>query len=241
MSEMLPVAILAGGQATRLRPLSETIPKALIDIHGEPFVAHQLRLLCDHGVRQVVLCLGFLGEQVSRVVGDGSAFGMQVQYSFDGSEPLGTAGAIKQALGLLPEAFFVLYGDSYLECDYEAVQIAFEAGRRLALMTVYRNEGHWEASNVEYDKGCILAYDKQVRTSRMRHIDYGLGVFHRSAFDAVPQDSFYDLAVLYREMLRRGQLAAHEVYQRFYEIGSPSGLEELRKYLANKATLKAQE
>lgn len=229
---MLPVAILAGGLATRLRPQTEEIPKALIDVNGEPFVAHQLRLLRAHGIDQVVLCIGYLGEQIAKVVGDGSQFGLQVAHAFDGPTLLGTAGAIKHALPILDESFFVLYGDSYLECDYQVVQTAFERAGKLALMTVYRNEGHWDTSNVELVDGRILAYSKRQRTRRMKHIDYGLGVFRQSAFAGVPEHSPYDLESLYRDMLQQDQLAAFEVSQRFYEIGSPAGLDALRRYLA---------
>jgi len=227
-----PVAILAGGLATRLRPQTESVPKALIDINGEPFLAHQLRLLRALGIDKVVLCVGYLGEQIVRLVGDGSQFGLQVAYSFDGPALLGTAGAIKQALFLLDESFFVLYGDSYLECDYAAVQTAFERAGKLALMTVYRNQGHWDTSNVEFADGRILAYSKRQRARRMKYIDYGLGVFRQSAFAGIPENSPYDLESLYRDMLQQDQLAAFAVSRRFYEIGSPSGLDELRHYLA---------
>jgi len=226
-----PVAILAGGLATRLRPQTEAIPKALIDVNGEPFVAHQLRLLRAHGIDRVVLCVGYLGEQIVQVVGNGSAFGLQVAYSFDQPTLLGTAGAIKPALPLLDENFFVLYGDSYLECDYRAIQTEFERAGKLALMTVYRNEGHWDTSNVEFAEGRILAYSKRERTPRMKYIDYGLGVFSRAAFAGIPENSPYDLESLYRDLLRQDQLAACEVSQRFYEIGSPAGLDELRRLL----------
>ena len=228
---MFPVAILAGGLATRLRPQTEAIPKALIDVNGEPFVAHQLRLLRAQGVEKIVLCVGYRGEQIVKVAGDGSQFGLQVIYAFDGPTLLGTAGALKQALPLLDESFFVLYGDSYLECDYRPIQTAFERAGKLALMTVYRNEGHWDTSNVELSDGCVRAYSKQRRTPRMKHIDYGLGMFSRAAFAGVPENSPYDLESLYRDMLQQDQLAAFEVSQRFYEIGSPAGLDELRRYL----------
>lgn len=232
---MFPVAILAGGLATRLRPLTEAIPKALVSINGEPFVAHQLRLLRTQGITQVVLCVGYLGEQIVQVIGDGSQFGLQVDYSFDGPMLLGTAGAIKRALPQLDKSFFVLYGDSYLECDYRSIQTAFERSRMTALMTVFRNDGHWDTSNVEYADGRILTYSKRARTPQMRHIDYGLGVFRRSAFADVPDHSQYDLEALYQGLLGQNQLAAFEVSQRFYEIGSPSGLEELRRHLAESA------
>jgi NDP-sugar pyrophosphorylase family protein len=229
---MLPVAILAGGLATRLRPITETIPKALIEIAGEPFLSHQLRLLSGAGFRDAVLCVGYLGEQVRAYAGDGSAFGLRVEYSFDGPQLLGTAGAIKRALPLLGDAFLVVYGDSYLPCDYGAVAQAFRDSGKPALMTVFRNHGQWDSSNVEFSDGRILAYDKANRTPRMQHIDYGLGVFRREAFDGVPDDRSHDLAAVYQGLLRQGELAAWESLQRFYEIGSPDGIRELTEYLS---------
>jgi N-acetyl-alpha-D-muramate 1-phosphate uridylyltransferase len=228
---MLPIAILAGGLATRLRPLTSTIPKSLIDINGEPFVAHQLRLLRNHRIDSIVLCVGHLGELIRDRIGDGAAYGVKVEYVFDGPAPLGTAGAIKKALPLLGDAFFVIYGDSYLPCDYGAVQEAFLAGNKPALMTVFRNEGLWDASNVEFEQGGIVAYDKKSRTARMRWIDYGLGAFRSSAFQIVPDGKSYDMASLYQSLLQQGGLAGFEIKDRFYEIGSFVGLKETADYL----------
>lgn len=228
---MLPVAILAGGLATRLRPITERIPKALIDINGEPFIAHQLRLLRSRGIRRVVLCLGYLGEMVGEFVGDGRAFGLAVEYSFDGPVLRGTAGAVHQALGLLGDAFFVLYGDSWLPCDYAAVESAFLDSGKTGLMTIFRNEGQWDSSNVEFTGGQILAYDKKNRTPRMQYIDYGLGVFKRQAFSGLESGSVHDLAALYQDLLARGELAALEIAERFYEIGSVAGIQELSSLL----------
>lgn len=229
---MLPVAILAGGLATRLRPITQTIPKALVEIAGEPFLGHQLRLLSQRGIPRVVLCVGYLGEQVRDYAADGSAFGLHVDYSFDGPQLLGTAGAIRQALPLLGDTFFAIYGDSYLPCDYgDAARTFLESGKA-GLMTVFHNDGRWDASNVEYAEGRILAYDKANRTPRMRHIDYGLGVFHRRAFDTVPRDQPCDLAAVYQDLLRRGELAAWEARERFYEIGSLEGIRELTEFLS---------
>lgn len=230
---MLPVAILAGGLATRLRPVTETVPKSLLELNGEPFIAHQLRLLQAKGVRRVVLCAGFLGEMIRDVVRDGREFGVDAEYSFDGAALLGTAGAIKNALPLLGEAFLTLYGDSYLTCDYVAAARAFEESGKLALMTVFRNSGKWDTSNVEFRGGEILAYSKKNRTPQMEYIDYGLGVFSRKAFEPVPAGQVFDLAELYGQVLAEGQLAGFEVRERFYEIGSVSGLEETAQFLVS--------
>jgi histidinol-phosphate phosphatase family protein len=226
---MLPVAILAGGMGTRLYPLTEHIPKALIEVNGEPFLAHQLRLLRAAGIARVVICIGRYGESIREFAGDGARFGMEIEYSADGPVLLGTAGAVRQALPLLGDAFFVLYGDSYLPCSYREVEQAFQAAGQPALMTLYRNEGRWDSSNVEFSEGRILAYDKKNRTARMQHIDYGLGIFSRTAFDGSPHA---DLADIYGDLLRRGQLAACEVRERFYEIGSTQGIRELSDYLS---------
>jgi len=234
---MLPVAILAGGLATRLRPLTDTIPKALVEVRREPFVAHQLRLLKTAGIERVVLCVGYQADMILAFVGDGSRFGLHVDYSLDGPVLRGTAGAIHQALPLLGDRFMVLYGDSYLPCNYQTVQRSFLNSGKRGLMTVFRNENRWDSSNVEFMEGRILAYDKKNRTPRMQHIDYGLGAFHRSAFEHLAARSVVDLAHVYQYLLRQGELAAVEVHQRFYEIGSLEGIQELAEYLSRREPL----
>jgi N-acetyl-alpha-D-muramate 1-phosphate uridylyltransferase len=227
----LPVAILCGGLATRLRPLTETIPKALIELNGEPFLAHQLRLLASRGVERVVLCVGYRGEMIRDYVGDGARFGLHAEVLFDGPALLGTAGAVRRALPLLGENFFVLYGDSYLPCDYAAIAGAFLRSGKRGLMTVFHNEGRFDASNVEYSHCQIVRYDKKHATPEMKHIDYGLGAFRAEAFVSLREGAACDLAALYQDLLRRGDLAAFEVSERFYEIGSLRGLEETAEYL----------
>jgi NDP-sugar pyrophosphorylase family protein len=228
---MLPIAILAGGLATRLRPATETIPKALIDINGEPFISHQLRLLKEAGADRVVMCIGHLGDSIQEFVGDGRGFGLQVEYSPDGPELRGTAGAIRNALPLLGEQFFVLYGDSYLPCDYQAVERSFLASRQSGLMTVFRNRNQWEKSNVEFVDGRIVAYDKRASTAQMEHVDYGLSLFQQSAF-AIGGSQATDLSAIFQELIAGQQLVGFEVKERFYEVGSWNGIQALQAYLA---------
>jgi NDP-sugar pyrophosphorylase family protein len=239
LNPALTVAILAGGLATRLRPMTESVPKSLLEVSGEPFAVHQLRLLQSKGIRRVVFCVGHLGELIQRAIGDGSALGLQVDYSFDGPALLGTAGAVRNALPKSGDPFFVMYGDSYLPCDYAAIARKFESSstrnrRVLGMMTVFRNEGKWDTSNVEFEAGAIIAYSKINRTPRMRYIDYGLGVFRAEAFRDLPAGKACDLTELYTDLLQRKQLAAFEVQERFYEIGSPEGLKETAEFLATR-------
>lgn len=222
-----PVAILAGGLATRLRPITEKIPKGLVSVAGQPFLVHQLRLLHAAGIRKVVLCVGYRGEMIEEELGNGMKLGMEVSYSFDGPELLGTGGALKKALPFLGDKFFVLYGDSYLPIDYAAPARAFATSGKPGLMTVFRNENRWEPSNVWYEEGEIRRYHKKELTPEMKHIDYGLGLFRAEALASWPNDRPFDLAQVYQDLIGKKELAGYEVAQRFYEIGSPQGLAEL--------------
>jgi NDP-sugar pyrophosphorylase family protein len=228
-----PVAILAGGLATRLRPVTEKTPKALLSVAGEAFLVHQVRLLHSHGFRKIVLCVGYLGEMIKANLGDGSNLGVQIAYSFDGATLLGTGGALKRALPRLGERFLVIYGDSYMPVDYSAIVNAFVLSGKPALMTVLENEGRWDTSNVFFD-GKIRRYDKKLRTPEMRHIDYGVGVLNAAVFAPYPDNVPLDLAEVYSHLVSEKQIAAYEVKQRFYEIGSPEGLAELDSLLRGK-------
>ena len=231
----LPVALLAGGMATRLRPITEKIPKLLVEVAGEPFFSHQLRLLRAAGLTKIVLCVGYLGQQIVDLYGDGAKWGVQIEYSFDGPKLLGTGGALIQALPKLGDAFYVLYGDSYLPVDYRAVGDFFLRSGQLGLMTVYENHGRYDTSNVEFAGGRLLRYDKKNKTPAMHHIDYGLGVFRAAAFAGFPRDAVVDLAAVQTQLCQQGQLAGYEMKERFYEIGSYEGLAELDALLRPRA------
>lgn len=234
MSSPLPVALLAGGLATRLRPVTEKIPKLLVEVAGEPFFTHQLRLLKQNGLTRIVLCVGHLGGMIVDRYGDGARWGVSIDYSFDGPKLLGTGGALIRALPKLGDAFYVLYGDSYLPINYRDVGRSFAASGKLGLMTVFENHGAYDTSNVWFEDGRIRLYSKKEKPPQMRHIDYGLGVFRAAAFADQPRDSVVDLAAVQSALCARGELAGYEVPERFYEIGSPAGLQELDELLRRK-------
>jgi NDP-sugar pyrophosphorylase family protein len=215
-----------------MRPLTERVPKVLLEVAGRPFAEHQLRLLRDAGTTDVVFCVGYLGEMVEETLGDGSRFGLSIRYSYDGDQLCGTGGALVRALPLLGDAFLVMYGDSYLDCGYGAVERAFLESGKLGLMAVIRNEGRWDKSNVLFENGRIVRYDKKDRTPDMLYIDYGLGALRRDALANYPEGAVVDLADVYHELSTRNELAGFEMHERFYEIGSPKGLEEAGAYIS---------
>ncbi len=227
----LPVVILAGGLATRLRPLTEKIPKSLVEVAGRPFLEHQIALLRKNGVTEIYLCVGFLGEMIEELFGNGKQFGIYITYSYDGEKLLGTGGAIKKLIPGLPASFFVLYGDSYLPIDYQAVAAHFRVTDQPALMTVFHNDNAWDRSNVWFEQGKVRRYSKTESLPQMHFIDYGLTICNRSIFKDYPIEEPFDLAMVFEKLAERGELAGYEVHQRFYEIGSHQGLEELDRLL----------
>lgn len=231
MKPMPPIAVLAGGLATRMRPATLSVPKSMLEIAGEPFIAHQLRLFRREGIEQVVLCLGYLGEQIADFVSDGRRYGLEVAYSYDGNTLLGTGGALRRALPLLGEEFMVTYGDSYLDIPFRPVVGAFRDAGVCGLMTVFRNAGRWDASNVEFANGRVIDYSKEKLTSRMTHMDFGLMVLSASAFEDYADGHALDLADVCQRLVRQRRMAALEVQRRFYEIGSASGMAETEAYL----------
>ena len=228
--------ILAGGLGTRLQAVTGPIPKTLVPVNGRPFAAYQLALLARNEVSEVVYCIGHRGEQIVRAIGDGSAFGVRVRYVEDGPILRGTAGALRRAFDedVLDEAFFVLYGDSYLPIAFPPVFFSFEANERAPLMTVLRNENRWDRSNVVYRAPRVALYDKRCddpSAAGMTHIDYGLSVLPRNIIaEAVAPEMNLDLADLYKALSIAGRLIGFEVTQRFYEVGSPEGLTEFSRY-----------
>jgi NDP-sugar pyrophosphorylase family protein len=232
MTEMPPIAVLAGGLATRMRPLTDSLPKALLEVAGEPFIAHQLRLFAREGIREVKLLVGYRWEQIQRFVADGRRFGVRVEYIVDGPILLGTGGAIRCALDRLGPEFLVTYCDSWLDARYAPVVEIFRASGLPALMCVLRNENRWDASNAHYENGMIQRYSKQFPIPEMKYIDWGLGILKASVVATRPPSEPWDLAELYQDLSTSGQLAGYEMTRRFYEVGSFSGLAETNRLLS---------
>lgn len=231
--ELPTICILAGGLGTRLGALMADTPKPLLEVADEPFVLHQLRLLAEHRAREVVLCVGYLGELIEQRVGH-EQFGIRIAYSYDAPRLDGTLGAIERALPLLPDRFLVLYGDTYLRVDYRAAADQWRRSGCLALMTVFRNERRWDTSNVAYQNCRVIAYDKAAPTPSMQWIDYGLGGLTRGAFEFVDAGE-RDLARLYGRLAELGELFGYEANERFYEIGTPESLAETDAFLRTTA------
>ncbi len=234
----MQAVILAGGLATRMRPITEKIPKALIEVNGVPFVDYQLHSLVEQGITDIVFCIGYKGEMIKEHVGNGKEWGASVRYVDEGAELKGTAGALKLAsqAGVLGERFFVLYGDSYLPIDFVSVWLSAIETNALATMTVLKNRGQWEKGNVEFQSEREIFYDKFQKTIKhpMTYVDYGLSVLQKLVVDEmiaplVPGVKS-DLADLFYELSEKKLLRGFEVTERFYEIGSVEGLRDFEEY-----------
>lgn len=227
----MQIAILAGGYGTRLRPLTDKIPKVMIPICGKPFLEHQLNLLRRYGVKDIILCVGYLGEKIKEYLGDGRKFGVNIKYSEEKETLLTTAGAIKNAEDLLKDVFFVTYGDAYLILDYQRIMDHFLKFDKLGLMVVYKNFDRYNRSNVVVEGDLVKVYNKKERFPGMVYIDFGVSVLRKKALSLIPKGKVMDLEQFYQELIRRKELLAFETYQRFYEIGSKRGLEEFKELM----------
>ena len=228
---MFPALILAGGKATRLFPLTQNIPKSMISFIGKPFIGWQLELLADAGFEEVLLCLGEKAADIEKYVGNGSRFGLRVQYSFDGNTPLGTAGAIVKALPLLSDDFALMYGDSYLPINFKQVEKFYRANNATALMTVYRNGNLFDKSNVSFKDNKIVSYSKSNPTKDMEYIDYGLAIINKAKFSKIGPNQAADLSDLFEDLVKSQELHGYEIKTRFFEIGSFSGIKDFEHYL----------
>lgn len=230
----MQAVVLAGGLATRMRPLTEKTPKAMLPVAGRPFVAWQLEALARSGFARVLFCVGYLGEQIQAFVGDGSGYGLSVEYSEDGPVLLGTAGAVRRALERLEPTFLVTYGDSYLPFDYSAPLRDLEAHpEALGTMSVFFNQGRWDASNTRVEGERVAVYRKGSDDPALDHIDYGAIALRRHVIEALEAERKAGLDEVQADLAQRGCLRAYHARERFFEIGSEAGLRELEQRLVN--------
>ena len=229
------IAILSGGLAKRLRPLTEAIPKCMLVFNKKPFIQYQIELLVSKGFKNILICAGYLGEQIKEFIGDGSSLKANISYSFDGNILLGTGGAILKAKNKLSDVFFVLYGDSYLNINYENILKFFYKNNSIGLMTVFKNNNLYDKSNTIFKNNIVTLYDKNNISPEMSYIDYGLSILRKDALTLInTEDVYYDLADLLNILSKKKQLLGFEIKKRFYEIGSVKGIEDFNDYLKRK-------
>lgn len=226
------VVILAGGLATRLGNLAKKIPKSLININGTPFIIHQLNYLKSQGFKDIHLCLGHKKEQIIDLLKQNNNLGINLSFSYDGKYPLGTGGALLNALSYLDNNFFLQYGDTFLPINYTDVSDFFNQNINYNILTVFKNENEHDKSNIILDKNEIIKYDKELNENNMRYIDYGLSILKKVSLNDYDSNGFIDLSSIYQSLIKKKVMISFEVFQRFYEIGKPSGIEETKKYLS---------
>ncbi len=226
----MQVAILAGGLATRLGDLTRNQPKSMVKVWGEPFLEYQLELLKRGGIKDIVLCISHMGEQIERHFGNGRKYGVNIKYSVE-DKLLGTAGALKKAEALLNDIFFTMYGDAYLFLDFPAAMHYFKSQNKLALMTVYKNYNQYDRSNTTVEGNLVKKFSKKERTEDIVYIEYGANIFRKEALKMIPENQFHSLDEFFPRLIEMEELLAFEVKERFYEIGSPQGLKEFEEYI----------
>ncbi|KYK22480.1 hypothetical protein AYK24_02070 [Thermoplasmatales archaeon SG8-52-4] len=227
----MQMVILCGGLATRLGKYSKNTPKSMIDIEGKPFLEYQIEILKKHSIKDILLCVGHLSDEIRRYFGNGSKFDVNIKYSYDGYKLLGPIGAVKNAEPLLENIFFIMYGDSYIKVDFQKVYSKFIKHNKLGLMTVFKNYDKYDKSNIAVENDLVVDYKKSNRTKEIVYIDYGMSVLRKESLDYVPKDEFFSTDKFFSNLINIRQLLAFEVKNRFYHIGNPDSLEEFRSFI----------
>jgi len=233
----MQIVVLCGGKATRLYPLTKKIPKSMIKFERKPFLEHQLDLFKKNRIFDIVLCVGYKAEQIKKYFGNGKNFGVEIKYSSDKKKLLSTGGALKKAENLLEDSFLVMWGDSYLPFNFQKAIKFFKKFDKFGAMTVFKNLNKYEPSNVEVEKNLVKSYSKKRKTKKMKYIDYGVSIFKKEALKFIPKNKVYDLTKLQQTLIKKKQLLAYPAEKRFYQIGSPDGLEEFKNYIKRKTKL----
>ena len=219
--------ILCGGLATRLGVLAKNIPKSMIDIEGKPFLQYQIENLRKNSIKDIVLCVGHLSEKIENYFRDGSKFGVNIKYSYDGDKPLGPIGAVKKAEEFLEDVFFIMYGDSYLSVDFQKVYSFFTQNKKQALMVIYKNYDKYDKSNISVQNNIVTGYGENGAI----HIDYGTSLLRKEALNNVPKNTMYTTGEFFSNLIKKNELLAFEAKKRFYHIGTPDSLEEFRNFI----------
>ena len=233
----MQIVVLCGGKATRLYPLTKKIPKSMIRFEGKPFLEQQLDLLKKNRIFDIVLCVGYKAEQIKKYFGDGKNFGVEIKYSSDKKRLLGTGGALKKAENLLEDSFLVMWGDSYLPFNFQKAIKFFKKSNKPGMMIVFKNLNKYEPSNVEVKNNLVKSYSKKRKTKKMKYIDYGISIYRKEVLKHLPKNQICDLTKLQQALIKKRQLLAYPAEKRFYQIGSPDGLEELKNYIKRKTKL----
>ncbi len=232
----MQVVILAGGLATRLGTLADSVPKSMIRIDGKPFLAHQIEVLRKNGLIDILLCIGYLGSQIEDYFSDGSSWGVRLSYSREKEKLLGTGGALKKAESFLEDEFFVMYGDSYLLLDYQEIARYFHDFNKRGLMVVYENHSQFDKSNLIVKNGLVRLYDKKEVNADIVYIDEGISILRRETLHSFPPEEPFVLDKIFQRLIREKELLAFRTTQRFYEIGSVQGLDDFKKLILKKRT-----
>lgn len=228
------IVIIAGGQATRLFPVTEKIPKSMVLINNKPFLEYQLELCKKNHIYNVVLCVGHFWKQIEKYFGDGSQFGMKILYSVE-RKKLDTGGALKNAWPHLDDKFFVMYGDSYLDINWsELVNFHKKTGTK-GTMTVYKNNWKIEPSKIILDKTgrFIEEFNKDNPRKEMKYTEYGLNILSKDIISDI-KELIFPIGRYFDCLIGQRQLSAYISTRRFYEIGCPKGLEDFREYIKEK-------
>ena len=223
---------MAGGLATRIRPLTNKIPKSMISIEGKPFLQYQIELLSCYGIKDIILCVGYMGEKIENCFENGNKYNTRIIYSYEKEKLLGTGGALKMTEPYLDEKFYLIWGDSYVRLNYKKMfDFHLKNSKNFDVtMAIFYNIRNFDKSNIVYKNGSIKKYDKN-STDNMKYIDSGVMVLNKKLLSRIPNREVFQIENLFTKLAKEEKIKPFLIKKRYYEIGSLEGLNQFSKFV----------
>lgn len=218
----MQTVILAGGLGTRLSPITVDIPKPMVLIKDKPFLEYLILMLKKHSLKRILLCVGYLGRKIEAYFGNGLRWGIEIKYSYE-KELLGTGGALKLASNLIEEKFLLLYGDSYLDINYNEFINFFERQKTTGSVVIYDNTmGDTNVkNNITIDGNLITIYDKNKKDARLKYVEAGVSIFRKRLLNLIDGNRFVSLENdIFPVLINQHELTGYKSKTRFYDIGT---------------------
>ena len=229
--------ILAGGRGTRMQPITNDRPKPMVPILGRPFLEYQIEQLRGQGFERVLMLLGYLPEVVQNYFGDGTAWGVHIEYSVTEPDQL-TSSRVATARHMIDPCFLLLYCDNYWPMQMNRMWTRFCQAGKPALITVYSNKDGYSRGSVRLDQdGHVRVFDRLRTTPGLREVEISYAILTDLALDLLPeQDTLFEEAI-YTPLAQQGRLTAYVSDHRYYSVGSLQRLPATEAFMRREPTV----
>ncbi len=225
----MQAVILAGWKMTT----EINIPDSLIDVEGRPFMEYQLELLKEYSVTDIIVCPGYLGENIHFYFSNSKDFGLNIRYSDNIARDFGTGGILKKSLSLLESHFYVLYGDSYFPINYSGIMDFFKKSGKMGLFLVYKDHDFEKKGSIIISNRLVKDFDPQNQEKDMPYKYSNVCILAKKIFNLLSGEQFIALEDIFKYLIERDELLSFEISKPNIEISTQQGFDQFKKYMNN--------